>query len=667
MGSASSSSYSGQREKKTSSKVPETESFNEEDGSFNEEDDAETIEKIIERSLDRLKSAWNSIAKIKGNNTSSISVSDAKREIQYILDVYDKFSDELSRRKLRDYRNDVAELILETHMFDFFKSVVEKYRCEDIKPEKIGEESRMFFMCLSVLFRYSDDSDTMAIEVAKTKVLETCKKVLEICVKSHIEKKLQRIGEDIAFMCHGIVYHVSMRGTNIERLRNLGFINVLLPYLKSHKDIVKIPCLATLANIVNEEECDIIKTNIRSVSRLLDVMAEGLNKPDRTYEGWSCKECAIAIRKLARNDANKQILWELDVIPLLVRFSQISEEDEKIEGVLSIWTLAFSKDIRKAITADRDLGVVDLLLDLKKQENTELKNACERCLWTLKDELKASPVKEYNESVMAIQWQPSSEVNEKNEGHIMISYQSAHRDVLIKIKDILKEQNYKVWMDVDQMGGSTLQAMANAVENASIVLLCYSRNYKDSQYCQSEAEYAYNQRKPIIPLKMEQGYKPDGWLGILLGEKYFVEFSGKYDFNDKVKDLFKEIRGTLAQTSLKTSKALSLKGNETFLSIQHEEVYTPVANTIRNPDNVNMMKKIRLTRQWTEDDVSNWLTKYGLQNQGIDDITGEEISLLAKMHVEAPERMYKCIKRELELTSLLARSRLVWALYELAK
>lgn len=35
-------------------------------------------------------------------------------------------------------------------------------------------------------------------------------------------------------------------------------------------------------------------------------------------------------------------------------------------------------------------------------------------------------------------------------------------------------------MDVDQMGGSTLEAMAEAVENSIVVLLCYSRKYKES-------------------------------------------------------------------------------------------------------------------------------------------------------------------------------------------
>ncbi len=39
--------------------------------------------------------------------------------------------------------------------------------------------------------------------------------------------------------------------------------------------------------------------------------------------------------------------------------------------------------------------------------------------------------------------------------------------------------------------------------------------------CLSEAKYAMDRRKPIIPVKVEEDYDADGWLGfILAGRKY---------------------------------------------------------------------------------------------------------------------------------------------------
>lgn len=40
-----------------------------------------------------------------------------------------------------------------------------------------------------------------------------------------------------------------------------------------------------------------------------------------------------------------------------------------------------------------------------------------------------------------------------------------------------------MWIDVERMGGSTLSAMAEAVENAAVVLICMSEKYKESPNC----------------------------------------------------------------------------------------------------------------------------------------------------------------------------------------
>lgn len=63
--------------------------------------------------------------------------------------------------------------------------------------------------------------------------------------------------------------------------------------------------------------------------------------------------------------------------------------------------------------------------------------------------------------------------------------QCLHFHIFCQVKELLKADGYKIWMDVDNMGGSTLQAMAEAVQNASVVLVCMSERYKESQNCRS--------------------------------------------------------------------------------------------------------------------------------------------------------------------------------------
>jgi len=44
----------------------------------------------------------------------------------------------------------------------------------------------------------------------------------------------------------------------------------------------------------------------------------------------------------------------------------------------------------------------------------------------------------------------------------------------------------------------------------------------------SEAEYAEDQKKMIIPLMMEKGFKPKGWLGLLKGSHKYFDFRYYY-------------------------------------------------------------------------------------------------------------------------------------------
>ena len=75
---------------------------------------------------------------------------------------------------------------------------------------------------------------------------------------------------------------------------------------------------------------------------------------------------------------------------------------------------------------------------------------------------------------------------------------------------------------------------------------------KQSPNCRAEAEYAFNLRKPIIPLILQKNYMPDGWLGIILGAKIFINFS-KYDFDECMRKLKVEIKNVVASTTTTSS------------------------------------------------------------------------------------------------------------------
>ena len=54
-----------------------------------------------------------------------------------------------------------------------------------------------------------------------------------------------------------------------------------------------------------------------------------------------------------------------------------------------------------------------------------------------------------------------------------------------------------------------------------------------------EAQYAHARGKKIIPLMMEEDYRPDGWLGIIMETKQYMNFEN--DPHKGIQQLLKEI------------------------------------------------------------------------------------------------------------------------------
>ncbi|XP_072051221.1 uncharacterized protein [Amphiura filiformis] len=116
----------------------------------------------------------------------------------------------------------------------------------------------------------------------------------------------------------------------------------------------------------------------------------------------------------------------------------------------------------------------------------------------------------------------SSQQLSTDKPHLMISYQWDAQKRMLLLRDELIRAGFDVWMDVDQMEGNMDERMAEAVEQASVVLVCFSKKYQESANCKKELQYAASERKHIVPLKYED-YKPSNWLGLLINSLLYYE------------------------------------------------------------------------------------------------------------------------------------------------
>ena len=58
------------------------------------------------------------------------------------------------------------------------------------------------------------------------------------------------------------------------------------------------------------------------------------------------------------------------------------------------------------------------------------------------------------------------------------------------------------------MHGAPSTAMAEFVRKASLVMLCVSASYDESQYCRAEANMAMQLRKKLVVLVVDEKYDP---------------------------------------------------------------------------------------------------------------------------------------------------------------
>ncbi|KAK3103675.1 hypothetical protein FSP39_020930 [Pinctada imbricata] len=374
-----------------------------------------------------------------------------------------------------------------------------------------------------------------------------------------------------------IMHNVAQTGAHAVALRSAHVVEVFIPYLKTNSDDIKIYALSVLAELMDENEAKSLEANHKSIEYFLGIFNEAVDSDDgRSSDGWSSGELAHVVRQIARNDVNKKTLVNLGCLAPLEKLAMSNDMKEKREAARAIWTLSFDEENQVKMVQE-DSGTVDLLLELHRQTDRKVKKASNGALWNMRKKLNES--EKYSKIAkemfnMETKSDGDQITRNKADGHVMISYQWGNQKLLIRIKECLRRNNIKVWMDVDDMQGSTLAAMARAVEEASIVLVCFSKKYKDSDNCRAEAEYAFQQKKTIIPLKMELGYKPDGWLGFIIGTKLFFDFSGKYPFEHKVEGLVKEIQSKL-------NRIVPTKVNNTMSSeytVPDEKVsYSPVS------------------------------------------------------------------------------------------
>ncbi|BFZ13606.1 hypothetical protein BsWGS_16645 [Bradybaena similaris] len=427
--------------------------------------------------------------------------------------------------------------------------------------------------------------------------------------------------------CTGVKHH----------FKEIKTTEVIMPLINSNDEFLKSIAMLTLAYIVEEEENAKLIDETNTIKNIVHWIHKALeNKQKRRFRGFTPAELTQGLAKLAVNDSNKGKIVEEGALADFCQMLLHTDPKEQATSAECLWTLSFDKNVRQMINDFPEL--LAALDSLKDSENAVVQKNVRGAHWLLHGENEASATSTRTQSTQS------------SKNHIFISYSWTEKELVKKLSASLAAEGYKLWVDWEQMGGSSLQATAEAIENAAVVLICMSEKYKQCPNCRTEAEYTFHLRKDYIPLMVQPRYRPDGWLGAILGAKLFFDFSGKYPYEKPLQGLLKELRGRgkSAHPAGQNHSPVVVEENHAAhtatnsASVIGSSPSTPFSNS-NNPSAVVAM---------SNENVESWLVSKGLQRltTAFSQIDGQLIWQLKRMREMAPEYFHNSLERQFGMT-----------------
>lgn len=280
-------------------------------------------------------------------------------------------------------------------------------------------------------------------------------------------------------------------------------------------------------------------------------------------------------------------------------------------GLHTVMNMSFDDSVKKWLKKEANMKV---LMDLHSVDpprsfraKLSAKDIINNILWELDQDNKAKKRLAEPQQINKGKW-------------VMISYNWGSQALVKKVADRLVEAGVNVWMDIlpGCMEGHTLEAMADAVGNASAVLMFVTRAYKESANCRREGSYAQDLRKPIIPIILEPGYSMDGtwgWLGLVLAGKLFIDMAHEKQFDVKTSELIGEI-------ATQTEGGAAIRSDDS------------------GPTKIEPLPK----------DIASWLTECGLE---------KHLLIFAKHELRSKPVIAGLTGRDLEMMGLPVGSRIL--------
>jgi len=318
-----------------------------------------------------------------------------------------------------------------------------------------------------------------------------------------------------------------------------GVLDILEKFMRQVDDPdTKQIVLVAAASLGGDEFVKKFKSDESTLKQFVELL-EAASDPDFQADALTATDICGAISALSVNEENCKTFFHLGMhkpamMILKHKNSRVFHDAIKAGVASAIMNISFNDGLRSLL---EDEGIVDDLMEVKALKPSE-RDAVEEA--HASDFVKAVDGALFNFGVRGEKKEGAAV--EEPAGHIMISYNWSHKHLALFLNEQLKARGYRVWIDVESMTGDAVEAMAEAVEGSNAVLWVATSAYKQSANCKLEANYSNKLRKPIVPIMAEPGYRPDGWLGLLLGDKLYFNFREEEMWDESLEKLDGELQ-----------------------------------------------------------------------------------------------------------------------------
>ncbi|CAF2089450.1 unnamed protein product [Rotaria magnacalcarata] len=404
----------------------------------------------------------------------------------------------------------------------------------------------------------------------------------------------------VSFILAYFLLIVQMRNMDWLSDLNATLRNTILSIIDATiNDELAICCYAVLCEILTDEELKDLKIS-DSICNYFLQMLEGIwNKTEKKYEQVPITILLKGFQTLSKNDSMQQETAVSNKIYLLI---EMCDEYPIVYDI--IWAFSFNIDIQQQLRSNAPF--MSKLIQLAKQsENEQMRKTIDGILWNLDINHENRPITDKQNTKVF---------------DIMISYSHKEKALCKQIYDELIKAGYRVWIDFDQMHGNVMDAMAQAIEQSNTVIICMSEQYRKSNYCRAEAQYAFQRERKIVPILLQKQYKPDGWLLFIIGQLLYVDFN-KYEFPRAMQMLHKELK---VESVVETHTAPVRPKEDTVVAHSTAHI-SPPEISIPSIVSENIL-------EWTQAQVQDWLLGHNLRQLSrlFTDCDGRSLVYLSK-------------------------------------